>query len=330
MSSMLGRRGEGPRPVNSRCKNGLRLGLISAGITVLALVAAACGGAASPTTTAATTTTSSAVSTTTTQAPSTTAAPQTTTTAPESTGLVVYFLLEQLEGDEPPGPFLVPVYREVSSSEDLAEEAVEALLAGPTPDELAGTPSISTAIPEGTAAIGGSVDDGVATVNLSGAFDDGGGSFGMFARLAQVVYTLTRLPSIDSVAFEIEGEPVTVFSSEGIELDDPQQRDDYYDLLPPIFVDRPAWGEPVSSSIQVNGLSNVFEAVSQVMLTDDDGEPLFEDVVMATCGTGCWGEWSVEIPYEVDRDQFGALIVWEFSAKDGSRIHIREYPVRLE
>jgi hypothetical protein len=61
------------------------------------------------------------------------------------------------------------------------------------------------------------------------------------ARLAQVVYTVTRLPDIDAVAFEIEGEAVTVFSSEGIELDGPQQRDDYYDLLPRIFVDHPAW-----------------------------------------------------------------------------------------
>jgi hypothetical protein len=242
--------------------------------------------------------------------------------------LAVYFMLEQLAGEEPPGPFLVPVHREVSASGNLAEQAVEVLLAGPTPDEVVGTPAISTAIPAGT--LGGSVDEGVATVNLSGEFDDGGGSFGMFARLAQVVFTLTRLPDIDSVAFEIEGEPVTVFSSEGIELDGPQQRDDYYDLLPPIFVDNPAWGEPVSSPIQVSGLSNVFEAVSQVMLTDDDGEPLFEDVVMATCGTGCWGEWSIEIPYEVDREQFGALIVWEFSAQDGSRIHIREYPILLQ
>jgi hypothetical protein len=254
----------------------------------------------------------------------------TTTTTAEPTALAVYFMLEQLQGEEPPGPFLVPVYRDVSSPGNLAEEAVEVLLAGPTPDEVAGTPSISTAIPKGTATLGGSVDDGVATVNLSSEFDDGGGSFGMFARLAQVVYTLTRLPDIDSVAFEIEGEPVTVFSAEGIELDGPQQRDDYYDLLPPIFVDRPAWGEPVSSPIEVTGLSNVFEAVSQVMLTDDDGGPLFEEAVMAACGTGCWGEWSIEIPYQVDRDQLGALIVWEFSAKDGSRIHVREYPVLLE
>ena len=330
MSSMVGRWGEGRQRANSRCMIGRRREFLSVGTTVLALVAAACGGAESSTTTAAPTTTGSAVSTTTIPAPSTTAAPHTTTTAAESTGLAVYFLLEQLEGEEPPGPFLVPVHREVNLSGNSAQQALEVLLAGPEPEEEAGTPSISTAIPEGTQGLGASVEDGVATVNLSGEFDDGGGSFGMFARLAQVVYTLTRLPEIDSVAFEIEGESVTVFSAEGMELDGPQQRDDYFDLLPPIFVDRPAWGEPVSSPIQVSGLSNVFEAVSQVMLTDDDGEPLFEDVVMATCGTGCWGEWSVEIPYEMDRDQFGALIVWEFSAKDGSRIHIREYPVRLE
>lgn len=81
-------------------------------------------------------------------------------------------------------------------------------------------------------------------------------------------------PPHSLVAFEIEGEAVTVFSSEGIDLDGPQQRDDYYDLLPPIFVDHPAWVSQLPRPIQVSGLSNVFEAVSQVMLTDDDGEPL--------------------------------------------------------
>ena len=254
-----------------------------------------------------------------------TPSPQPTTT--ETSGVAVYFMLEQLDGN-PPGPFLVPVYREVAMG-DPATTVLEVLLEGPTSDETAGTPAVSSAIPDGTELLGVNVDDGVATVNLSGEYDDGGGSLGMFARLAQVVYTATRLPSINEVAFEIDGEAVTTFSSEGIELDGPQRRNDYYDLLSPIFVDRPAWGEPVTSPVEVKGLSNVFEATSQVMLTDDDGEPLFEETVTATCGTGCWGEWSVEIPYEVDRDQFGALIVWEFSAKDGSRTNVREYPVQL-
>ncbi len=89
------------------------------------------------------------------------------------------------------------------------------------------------------------------------------------------------------------------------------------------------WVRPQTSPIEVRSLSNVFEAVSQVRLTNDDGLPLFENTVMASCGTGCWGDWRVSVPYEVDRDQVGALIVWEYSAKDGSRINIREYPVLL-
>lgn len=255
-----------------------------------------------------------------------TAAP--TTTAAESSGIAVYFLLAELD-DQSPGPFLVPVYREGMAATDPARTVMEALLAGPAAGEAAGTPAMTTAIPEGTEVLGVDIIDGLATVDLSGEYDDGGGSFGMFARLAQVVYTLTRLPEVDEVAFRIEGESVAVFSSEGIELDGPQQRDDYYDLLPPIFVDSPAWGEPVTSPIEVSGLSNVFEAVSQVMLTDDDGQPLFEGSVMATCGTGCWGAWETAISYEVDRQQFGALAVWEFSPQDGSRVHIREYPIQL-
>ncbi len=205
----------------------------------------------------------------------------------------------------------------------------EALVEGPTAEETAGIPAISTAIPEGTTALGVEVNEGTATVDLSAEYGEGGGSASMFGRLAQVVYTLTRLPDVTEVQFAIEGEPIGLFSAEGIELEGAQARDDFYDWLPPIFVDHPAWGEPVTSPIAVSGLSNVFEAVSQVMLTDDDGLPLFEDTVMATCGTGCWGEWNVEIPFTIDRDQFGALIVWEYSAKDGSQINIREYPIQL-
>lgn len=300
-------------------------------VAALALVLSACGsetGDTTPTTTAASTTTSAPVSSTTeTLATTTTQPAATTTTAPAESEVVVYFLLEELEADAG-GPFLVPVYRSTTSSDPVLD-AMDLLLNGPTDDEMAGVPAMSTAIPGGVEALGVSVDNGLATVNLSGEFDDGGGSFSVFARLAQVVYTLTRIDDVDEVAFEIEGEPVAVFSSEGIELDGPQGRSDYFDLLPPIFVDSPAWGEPVTSPIRASGLSNVFEAVSQVMLTDDDGLTLFEDTVMATCGTGCWGEWESEITYTVDRDQFGAVIVWEFSAKDGSRINVREYPVQL-
>jgi spore germination protein GerM len=301
------------------------------GFVALALVSASCGsesGASTSTTLEVVTTTSTTVTRTTIVETTTTGATTTSTTAPQGIEVAAYFLLDGLEQDTG-GPFLVPVYRETRTGGDMAAASMEALVTGPTEDERAGVPSISSAIPEGTSVIGVEVEEDLARVDLSDEFDDGGGSFSMFARLAQVVYTLTRIDGIEQVEFLIEGEPVTVFSSEGIELDGPQQRADYYDQLPPIFVDRPSWGEPVTSPIPVSGLSNVFEAVSQVMLTDDDGLPLFEETVMASCGTGCWGEWAIDIPYTIDREQFGSLIVWEFSAKDGSQVNVREYPIQL-
>jgi spore germination protein GerM len=299
------------------------------GLVAMALALSGCGSGSGEATTTSNVviTTSNPATGTTASAPTSTEAPATSSTGPAVTGLAVYFLLEELEPDAG-GPFLVPVYRDAPAG-DLAEAAMVALVSGPTEDERAGTPSISTAIPESTSVNGVEVEGVLARVDLGDEFDDGGGSYSMFSRLAQVVYTLTRIDGIDEVEFFIEGEPVSTFSSEGIELDGPQDRSDYYDHLPPIFVDSPAWGEPVTSPIAVSGLSNVFEAVSQVMLTDDDGAPLFEETVMATCGTGCWGEWEVEIPYTIDREQFGSLIVWELSAQDGSRINVREYPVQL-
>ncbi len=300
-------------------------------VTAAAVTIPACGENREVGTTAIEpTTTITTETTTTTIEPTTTALPTTTSTGTEVTGQTVYFLLEELDLDDgSPGPYLVPVYREAPVSENAAETSLRLLLEGPRADEVSGIPPISTAIPDGTTLLGVVVEGVTATVDLSGEFDEGGGSFGMLARLAQVVYTVTRAAEVDEVVFSIDGEVVTVFSAEGIELDGAQQRDDYYDMLPPIFVDSPAWGQPTTSPIRVQGLSNVFEAVSQVMLTDDDGAPLYEDDVLATCGTGCWGEWQTEIAYTVDREQFGALIVWEFSAKDGSRINIREYPVIL-
>lgn len=298
-------------------------------LAALALVVASCGeGDSAESTATESPTTTEPQTTTEAPATTTTSSPASTTSSVGTTGHVVYLILEDV-GDGTGGPFLVPVYREGPAAGDPATLAVGLLMEGPTADETAGVPAIHTAIPEGTSVLGVTLDGGVATVDLSGEFDDGGGSASMFARLAQVVYTVTRAAQVDEVSFYIDGDPVTVFSSEGIELDGPQTRSDYYGNLPAIFVDSPAWGEPVASPIQVEGLSNVFEAVSQVMLTDDDGLPLFEETVMASCGTGCWGEWAISIPYTVDREQVGALFVWEYSAKDGSRINIGEYPVLL-
>ena len=151
----------------------------------------------------------------------------------------------------------------------------------------------------------------------------------MFGRLAQVVYTLTQFPTVDRVAFQLDGEPVTVFSGEGIVLDGSSDRMDYESFLPSVFVERPTWGATLGNPVRVSGIANVFEAVFFVGVHDADGNTLAEERVMATCGTGCWGTFDVSIPYDVSRRQPGEVVTYHLSAMDGSPEDVRSYPVTL-
>jgi germination protein M len=244
--------------------------------------------------------------------------------SPETTIVRSYFYL----GGEPGTAGLVPLLREVPRTQAVGAAAMKALLAGPTADESADR-RITSAIPAGSRLLGLSIDNGIATVDLSREFESGGGSASVLIRLGQVVYTLTRFPTIQSVLFEIEGKPVTVFSSEGIVLDVPVTRATYDDLLPAIFVYRPAYGASIGNPARITGSANVFEATFLVTLLDGSGAVVVETQVMATCGTGCRGTFDVTLPYNVYEAGWGTLRVWDGSAKDGSPENVREYPVWL-
>ena len=148
-------------------------------------------------------------------------------------------------------------------------------------------------------------------------------------RLAQVVYTLTQFPTITGVRFQLDGQPVTSFSGEGVVLDHPVGRADYTDFLPPIWVDRPAWRGVLANPGRVSGLANVFEAQFRVQVLDAADRSLLDVPVMASCGTGCWGTFDVTIRYAVGSAQWGTLRVYDRSARDGSPEHVVEYPVWL-
>src|SRR5690554_7374413 len=108
-------------------------------VAVLVGVLVACGGEEPAATGPDTSTTSAPPATTvpSTTAPSPTGQISTTTEASSTTGsaavegAAVYFLMDELP--EAAGPYLVPVFRSVDSSDPVA--VVEALLAGPTSDE---------------------------------------------------------------------------------------------------------------------------------------------------------------------------------------------------
>ena len=252
--------------------------------------------------------------------------PGATSTPADGTTIVrAYFIMGSFTGNEG----LVPVLREVPKTRAVATAAMTALLEGPNDAEVAGRPAMFTAIPDGSKLLGISIQDGIATVNLSREFESGGGSASIFGRLAQVTFTLTQFSSIKSVLFELDGRPVSLFSGEGVILDHAVGRADYDDQFAAIFVDRPAWGAAIGNPARVAGLANVFEAQFLVQLLDRTGTILAEAPVMATCGTGCWGTFQAEVPYTVAKAQYGTLRVFDLSPRDGAEENVTEYRVWL-
>ncbi|HJS49114.1 MAG TPA: Gmad2 immunoglobulin-like domain-containing protein [Gaiellaceae bacterium] len=220
-----------------------------------------------------------------------------TTTAPaETTKLRVYWLRDGK---------VWPALREIGQTDALAQAALDELLAGPTEQEAADL-QFRTAIPEDVEGVIASIEDGVATVELSVDLPN--------EPLAQVVHTLTQFVTVESV--DIQGNTLT--------------RADFEDLTPAILVESPLPFEDVSSPLRVTGTANTFEATFSYELTDTDGLIVDENFVTATSGTGTRGTFDFTTkPYTVPFDGVGALIVFERSAQDGSRINLVEIPLRM-
>jgi hypothetical protein len=152
----------------------------------------------------------------------------------------------------------------------------------------------------------------------------------MLLRLAQVVYTVTQFPTVEGVLFELDGQPVETFSSEGIVLDGPQTREDYEDMLPQITVATPGIGAEVRSPVRIAGTANVFEANVTVRILDASGNVLTEDSTTATCGTGCRGDYDAEVEFDLAEEQAGAIQLHaDDAAGTGTMPGLVEIPVAL-
>jgi germination protein M len=247
-------------------------------LLVIALVATGCAGDDEAETTTTETTT------------------ETVTTPTETTKLRVYWLRDGK---------VWPALREVDATEAVAEAALSELIAGPRDDEELDQ-QFSTAIPDGTTIVDVNVEDGVATVELSAELPD--------EPLAQVVYTVSQFPTVETV--EVQDRTLT--------------RGDFEDLTPAILVESPLPFEEVESPLRVTGTANTFEATFRYELTDTDGRIVDENFVTATSGTGTRGTFDFTTDeFTVPFDGVGALIVFESSAEDGSRIHLVEIPLRM-
>ncbi len=236
---------------------------------------------------------SDATSTTTTTSPTTT-----TTPPPNTTTVRVYFLRNGQ---------VWPVAREIGQTEAVATAALAALAKKPTGAESSDL-QVSTAIPDSNRSVERlEIDKGTGIARYSPA------SKLSKPALAQVVYTLTQFPTLKTV--EIDGKHYT--------------RADFEDQTPPILVESPLSGETVSSPIRVTGTANTFEATFQYELRGPDEKILSKHFEMATSGSGTRGTFDFSVPYTLDKDGPGKLVVYEDSAENGARIHVQEIPLVL-
>lgn len=224
------------------------------------------------------------------------------------------------------GEKVQPVARTVAGP-GVAAAAVRALLAGPTAAEQAA--GLSTTVPAGVTLRGLTLADRVATVDLSSSFGSGGGSLSMTARLAQVVFTLTRFPTVTSVRFRLDGTPATALGGEGVVLSRPSTRADFEDLTPLILVETPLPGQAAAGPLAVAGSANVFEGVLQLELRTTAGTVLVVRRVQATSGSGTRGTFRASLPFTVTAPTSAVLTGFVYSAKDGSRQDVVSLPVRL-
>lgn len=223
------------------------------------------------------------------------------------------------------GGKLFSTRRDVPATTGVGQAAVGSLLTGPTAAEYAA--GLRSQIPAGTRLLGLRIAAGTATVNLTSPFTAAAGPAAMALRIGQVVDTLAQFPSVTGVRFQINGQGITTLG--GVPVQAAQTPAMYAGYLPAITVESPLIGGLVSSPVTVSGTADVFEAVVSVRVLDSAGNEIARTFTMASCGTGCRGDYSVAVSYTVPADQPGTIQVFESSAKNGQPVNVQLIPVLL-
>jgi len=124
---------------------------------------------------------------------------------------------------------LVPVTRRLPLPLRV-EDAAAAVVAGPDPEARA--EGLRSALGEGRPSVVEVHDDGEVVVELTRGVTELSGREQRLA-LGQLVFTLTGLPGVTGVRFQLDGRPVPVPRGDGTlaEDDEPVDRDDYAELL---------------------------------------------------------------------------------------------------
>jgi hypothetical protein len=130
-------------------------------------------------------------------------------------------------------------------------------------------------------------------------------------RVAEVVYTLTRLPSVQRV---------DVAGRRGLD------RADVAAFAPAILIESPADGQPVPASFRVAGTASVFEATLVVELHRGD-RVVARRIVTASSGAPSRGAFSTTL--HAGSPGPATVVAFAPSAADGSPQHVQRVPVTV-
>ena len=149
----------------------------------------------------------------------------------------------------------------------------------------------------------------------------------MLGAVAQTVATLTRFPTVERVAFRIDGEPVSI-AGEGVDVVRPIGRRAIEEQTPQILVESPLPGDAVSSPIRLRGTANVFEATVSLEVRDETGATVLRDFTTATSGTGTRGTFDTRLTVPEASGNL-TIVAFESSAEDGRPLHVVRVPVTV-
>ncbi len=219
--------------------------------------------------------------------------PMETTTSSGKLVLSVYFLRDGK---------VAAAHRVIPATQEVGGAALEALFKGPSESERAA--GLATAIPKALTFQNLSVASGRARLDLSGNPRP--------PAKAQIVYTLTQFPTVQSVRIGSKA-----FTRKSLER-----------YSPAILLEQPVVGERVSSPVELRGTANTFEGRFQMELRAG-GRRLAKHPLSASSGTGTRGTFDTSIAFKIRKPTAAVVLVYETSPQNGRPIHVVRIPLRL-
>jgi len=186
-------------------------------------------------------------------------------------------------------------------------------------------------LPPGTKILGINIKNGLATIDFSEeVLNANVGSTGEALGIQSIVNTLTDLPNIDKVAFQVNGH------TDGRARDwwghvglykQPFTQDYSKVYKPAIWVTHPSPHQVVGVPLYVKGSAMVFEGTVNARLLDGNGKVLAETYT-TTSGAPVRGEFEMSIKFDPPSSGEGVLEVLDYSAKDGQPQDVVSIPVQ--